>query len=359
MGLHQLSLRKIIHVDADCFFAALEMRDDSSLRNRPMAVGGEPGKRGVISTSNYEARVFGVRSAMASAYAKRLCPDLIIVPHRMLVYREASRAMNDIFRDYTDLVEPLSLDEAFLDVSSSDNCSGSATLIAQEIRKRVSQQLNITVSAGAAPNKFIAKVASDWYKPDGLTVVPPRDVDGFVSQLPVSCINGVGKVTAAKMHRLGIRSCGDLRKYSLLELVEGFGSFGARLYHLCRGQDERPVCPERRRKSLSVEHTYSQDLPSLAACEAQLPDLFGQLSHRLSRVGRHYSILKGFVKVKFDDFSTTTLERMGTAVCLQDYRQLLVEAVNRSARPVRLLGLGVRFREEGAFEQLNLLDELC
>lgn len=356
-----LAGRKIIHVDADCFFAALEMRDDPMLRNRPMAVGGDPSRRGVISTSNYEARVYGVRSAMASAYAKRLCPNLIIVPHRMEIYREASRVMNTIFMDYTDLVEPLSLDEAFLDVSDCREHKGSATLIAKEIRQRIEQELKITVSAGVAPNKFIAKVASDWQKPDGLTVVAPKFVDGFAAQLPVTKIWGVGQVTAERMHRLGIQTCGDLREYSLIELTEGFGRFGQRLYELCRGQDERPVSPERRRKSLSVEHTFSEDLPSLGACETELPGLFDQLTRRLSRLDNHYSILKGFVKVKFDDFTSTTLERMGTVASEQDYQQLLAEAVSRRCRPVRLLGLGVRLQEVvggDAFEQLDFFESL-
>ncbi|GAB3092815.1 DNA polymerase IV [Aestuariicella hydrocarbonica] len=335
--------RKIIHVDADCFFAAIEMRDNPDLRDRPMAVGGRPDKRGVISTCNYEAREFGVRSAMASAYALRLCPRLTIVPHSMLKYREASQVMRNIFLDYTDLVEPLSLDEAFLDVSDCERHQGSATLIAQEIRGRVAEALGITVSAGVAPNKFIAKVASDWQKPDGLTVVTPAEADAFVRRLPVDRIFGVGKVTAEKMQRLGIATCGDLRRYSVHELEEAFGSFGPRLHRLCRGIDERDVCTSRRRKSLSVEHTYEKDLENLAACEEKLPDLLAELKQRLQRLEDDYLVVKGFVKVKFDDFTSTTVERAGTQARLEDYAQLLEEAFERGARPVRLLGVGVRF----------------
>lgn len=348
--------RKIIHIDADCFFAAIEMRDNPELRNRPMAVGGSPLKRGVISTSNYEARKFGVRSAMASALALRACPGLIIVPHSMHKYREASQVMRSIFLDYTDLVEPLSLDEAFLDVSECTRLQGSATRIAAEIRARVVDSLGITVSAGVAPNKFIAKVASDWRKPDGLTVVAPVEVDDFVRQLPVSRIYGVGKVTADKMHRLGIHTCGDLRAYSVVELSEAFGSFGPRLYQLCRGVDERPVRTSRRRKSLSVEHTFEQDLISLAACLEQLPALLRQLQERLQRLEDDYLVVKGFVKVKFDDFTSTTLERAGTGARLEDYRLLLEEAFERGARPVRLLGLGVRFVDLKDDQQAVQLD---
>ncbi len=350
-------MRKIIHCDADCFYAAIEMRDDPSLRGRPLAVGGDPSRRGVISTCNYEAREFGVHSAMASAHARRLCPDLLIVPHNPEKYRQASAQIREVFFDYTDLVEPLSLDEAFLDVSDSGKCQGSATLMAQEIRQRIFERLQITVSAGVAPNKFLAKIASDWRKPDGLTVVTPEQVDDFVVQLPVDRIFGVGKVTAGKMRRMGIETCGELRRFSVFELTERFGSFGARLFELCRGRDERPVKPSRRRKSLSVEHTYAEDLPGLPQCLEKLPELFVELKGRLGRVDRDYKVVKAFVKVKFNDFTTTTLERVGTSARLHDYRQLCEGAYARGERPVRLLGLGVRFvdlRDEPIAAQLDL-----
>jgi len=334
--------RKIIHCDADCFFAAIEMRDDPSLAAYPVAVGGNPGKRGVISTCNYRAREFGVRSAMASGHALKLCPDLIIRPHRMAAYQEASQVMRDIFFDYTDRVEPLSMDEAFLDVTDSERCQGSATLMAQEIRERIEAALSITVSAGVAPNKFIAKVASDWDKPDGLTVIEPSSVAEFVRKLPVGNIWGVGRVTAEKMRRLGLDTCGHLQGLSLEALTQHFGSFGASLYYLCRGHDERAVKSTRRRKSLSIEHTYEQDLLNVSACVEQLPVLMEELQRRLERLDEGYQPLKAFVKVKFDDFSSTTLERAGSRPCQQDFRLLLEEAVARGARPVRLLGLGVR-----------------
>ena len=352
--------RKIIHCDADCFFAAIEMRDDPSLRGRPMAVGGSADRRGVISTCNYEARQFGVHSAMASATARRLCPDLIIVPQSMDKYREASQQIRTIFFDYTDLVEPLSLDEGFLDVTQSTRCKGSATLIAKEIRQRVYDTLKITISAGIAPNKFLAKIASDWNKPDGLFVITPDQVEDFVKQLPVSKIYGVGKVTTEKLHRLGINTCNDLRTFTIYQLTELFGSFGPRLYELCRGIDNRDVKQSRRRKSLSVEHTFSSDLSSIEQCLDQLPELFEQLTTRLSHLDSDYRVIKAFVKIKFDNFSTTTLERMGTKARIADFKVLMEQAIERENRPVRLLGIGVRFldlQEHHQGLQLDLFDK--
>jgi DNA polymerase-4 len=334
--------RKIIHLDADCFFAAVEMREDPSLRGRPLAVGGSSDRRGVISTCNYEARGYGVRSAMPSAHAKRLCPDLLIVPPNMPLYRQASLQIQEIFHNYTDLVEPLSLDEAFLDVSQSSHCQGSATLIAREIRERVRQQLGITISAGVAPNKFLAKIASDWRKPDGLTVIEPGQVKDFVQRLPVKRIYGVGKVTAQKLQAMGIQTCADLQKVDQLTLTQNFGSMGLRLYDLSRGEDDRPVNPSWRRQSVSVEHTYPSDLPDLQRCIGELPPLLIQLRSRLRRLDRNYRIVKAFVKVKFSDFTSTTVERIGTGVSLDDYRSLCGEAYQRREMPVRLLGLGVR-----------------
>ncbi len=349
--------RKIIHCDADCFFAAIEMRDDPSLRGRPVAVGGQSDRRGVISTCNYEAREFGVHSAMASATAMRLCPDLIIVPGNMEKYRQASELMREIFYDYTDLVEPLSLDEAFLDVSETHRCQGSATLMAEEIRARIFEKIHIRVSAGVAPNKFIAKIASDWNKPNGLCVVTPDQVDEFLKPLPVKKLHGVGKVTGEKLRQMGIATCGELRAYSIFDLSERFGSFGQRLHDLCRGLDERAVKPSRRRKSLSVEHTYNEDLPNLEHCLAKLPELFLQLKGRLKRIDEGYLITKAFVKVKYNDFTSTTLERAGTGARISDYREILSDAVPRKALPVRLLGIGVRLLdlEEGSdARQLDL-----
>lgn len=334
--------RKIIHCDCDCFYASIETRDNPALAGKPIAVGGSPERRGVVATCNYEARKFGIHSAMPMATALRHCPALIVIYPRMEQYREASRAVQRIFAEYTSLIEPLSLDEAFLDVTNTKACQGSATLIAQEIRRRVREEVGITISAGIAPNKFIAKVASDWNKPDGQYVVLPAQVDEFVKALPVKKIFGVGKVTAAKMHGLGIQTCGDLRAFKVEELSNLFGSFGERLYRLARGIDERLVNPDRIRKSLSVENTYVQDLPNLQACLDKLPELHQQLETRLQRVQLDYEINKKYVKLKFNDFISTTIEQMSITAELEGYIALCSDAFIRGNRPVRLLGLGVK-----------------
>lgn len=346
--------RKIIHCDCDCFFAAIEVRDDPALQGLPVAVGGDPAKRGVIATCNYEARKYGIHSAMASATARRQCPDLIIIPPSKDKYSEASKQMHNIFKDYTSLIEPLSLDEAFLDVSETKKCKGSATLIAAEIRQRVREEMKITLSAGIAPNKFLAKVASDWNKPDGQYVIPPDAIEGFVSKLPIRKIYGVGKVTAAKMHNLGIETCKDLQAHSKTELHEYFGSFGERLYSLSRGIDERPVVTEHPRKSISVELTYDNDLPGLKHCIAELPNLLEKLGQRIHRSNRQVSIAKLFVKLKFNDFISTTVEQVGQELDLELFEQLCQTGFKRGNKPVRLLGMGIRLRPALNFYQLPL-----
>nr|WP_258002257.1 DNA polymerase IV [Burkholderia sp. WAC0059] len=351
--------RKIIHCDCDCFYASVEMRDDPSLRGRPLAVGGRPDQRGVIATCNYEARRFGVHSAMSSALAMRKCPELLILPSAMEKYRVASRQIMAIYRDYTPDVEPLSLDEAYLDVTHTDRCKGSATLIAAEIRERVRETVGVTVSAGVAPNKFIAKIASDWNKPDGLFVVRPHEVDAFVAALPVRKIHGVGKVTASKLDRLGLETCAQLRNWPLVDLHRRFGVFGKRLYELARGIDERPVCADRARKSVSVETTYVTDLLTLEACSEELVRLAGLLDARIERAGAAASIRKLFVKIRFADFQRTTVECVGDAPHLPTLLGLLEKGLARRDRPVRLLGVGVRLEEahEAPRGQFALFDD--
>ncbi|MCK9564207.1 MAG: DNA polymerase IV [Bacteroidales bacterium] len=353
--------RKIIHCDADCFFAAIEMRDDPALRHRPMAVGGSPQRRGVISTCNYEARRYGVHSAMASRTALKLCPDLILVPHRIDKYREAARAMRQVFHHYSDQVETVSLDEAYLDVSDSPHLDGSATRIAAAIRATIAAELGITVSAGVARSKFLAKVASEWRKPDGLFVITPDQEQDFIQALPVKAIPGVGPVTAQKMERLGISHCRDLLLQPLDELLRQFGVFGHRLHQLARGIDERQVRPERVRKSLSVEHTFASDLPDLPSCVEHLDSLHREMCTRLADSGGHGAIAKLFVKIRFDDFTTTSLETGGSQPRLDTYLHLLHSGLQRGQRPVRLLGLGVRFelgRDASDMDQLPLFSSL-
>ncbi len=348
-------MRKIIHIDMDCFYAAIEMRDDPSLRGEPVAVGGHPERRGVIATANYRARRFGVHSAMASSRAVRLCPDLIIVPTKMSKYRRESDLIRDIFAEFSDQIEPLSLDEAYLDVTDAEYCHGSATLIAREIRRRIADETGLTASAGVAPNKFLAKVASEREKPDGLTVITPDQIDEFMRPLPVEAIPGVGDVTSRKLHRLGFQTCGDLQELTLKQMWRRFGKRGRRLYDLCRGIDERPVRVERIPKSLSVETTYVEDLCGADACVAKIPELLDELVDRFERRDDPPPIRALFVKVKFNDFRQTTLERSQfQQPRLKTYEKLMREAVARHDRPVRLLGLGIRLDADGRNQPVQL-----
>ena len=349
--------RKIIHCDCDCFYAAVEMRDDPSLRDLPVAVGGRVDQRGVVATCNYEARRYGIHSAMATAQALKLCPELVILPPAMEKYRIASRQILAIYSDYTELVEPLSLDEAYLDVSESPHCKGSATLIAQEIRARIFATVGITASAGVAPNKFVAKIASDWNKPDGLFLVRPEEVDGFVAALPVKKLFGVGKVTAAKLNKLGAQTCNDLRGWTLQELQHHFGSFGARLHDLCRGIDNRDVSSSRERKSVSVEETYTPDVPDLPACLALIPELHASLQARIERAGARKLVNKLFVKLKFANFTQTTVECVGRVPNAPQFEKLMETGFARGNQPIRLQGVGVRLGEADTVEQMRLFDD--
>jgi DNA polymerase-4 len=348
--------RKIIHCDCDCFYAAVEMRDDPTLRDRPLAVGGRADQRGVIATCNYEARRFGVRSAMATSQALQRCPHLVVLPPSMEKYRVASRQILAIYRDYTELVEPLSLDEAYLDVTQSSQCHGSATLIAQQIRERIVEAVGITASAGIAPNKFLAKIASDWHKPDGQFVIRPHEIDDFVAVLPIDKLHGVGKVTAGRLHKLGAKTCGDLRAWPLRQLQHHFGKFGDRLFELCRGIDQREVSSNRERKSVSVEETYVTDLPDLASCQQRLPEVLRTLIERVKRAKADRNIDKLFIKLRFADFKRTTVECVGTRLDVAVFERLLATGFERGNRPVRLLGAGVRVSDGHAGEQPELFE---
>ncbi|MDT8895197.1 DNA polymerase IV [Halomonas sp. I1] len=346
-------MRKILHADCDCFYAAVEMRDDPSLREIPLAIGGSREQRGVIATCNYPARTYGIHSAMPTARALRLCPHLTLMPGDFDKYRAVSRDLQRIFHELTPLVEPLSLDEAFLDVTDVDDFQGSATWMAQWLKEECLARTGITVSVGAAPAKFLAKIASDWEKPDGLTVIPPERVDAFVASLPVNKLHGVGPATAARLDTLGIATCADLRRQPFERLIDEFGKFGRRLFELSRGIDERPVRTERERKSISVETTFEKDLPDLESAQRALAPLCERLSERVARHGK--PPLAGlFVKVRFDDFSLTTLESRGLPAVPESFSQLLEQAWSRAHRPVRLLGVGARLVSEEARLQLPL-----
>lgn len=346
--------RAIIHLDMDCFYAAIEMRDNPRLRGKPVGVGGARDRRGVLTTCNYEARAFGVRSAMPTFMALQKCPQLIVVPPRFDVYRRESAAVREILHRFTPLVEPLSLDEAYLDVSAHPGASGA---LAEVIRGLIFQKTKLTASAGIGPNKLIAKIASDMNKPNGQCEVQPGEVAEFIAPLPVRKLWGVGPHAEEKLRYMGVRTCGELQRFSRVQLEEVFGKFGCELYDLCRGIDDRPVEPDRERKSLSNEETFTRDLTSLAEAEEKLAELFGELAAEIAQKAADRVIAKLFVKLKFNDFSQTTVERAGMPLTLDNYNTLLHEAWSRTGKHVRLLGVGVRFapQRDADAAQMRLL----
>ena len=263
-----LGKRKIVHVDMDAFYASVEQRDDPHLRGRPVVVAWK-GKRSVVCAASYEARRFGIRSTMPALTAERLCPDAVFIPPDFVRYKAASQAARDIFQRHTDSIEPLSLDEAYLDVTENKTALPTATLVAKTIRQQIREELNLTASAGVAPNKFLAKIASDWRKPDGLFVIQPHEAQDFLLTLPVGRIPGVGKVTEARMAKAGIKIVGDIHAMDLATLEYHFGSYSQRLHELARGIDHNPVISNRLRKQVSAEDTFAEDIP-LAECEIHI-----------------------------------------------------------------------------------------
>ncbi|MGA9332712.1 MAG: DNA polymerase IV [Rudaea sp.] len=295
-------MRKIVHIDMDAFYASVEQRDDATLRGRPVVVAWR-GQRSVVCAASYEARRFGVRSAMPALRAERLCPDAIFVAPDFSRYRAASKQIREIFLRHTDLVEPLSLDEAFLDVTATKTGLASATAVAKSIRAEIREVTSLTASAGVAPNKFLAKIASDWRKPDGVFVIRPHEVDAFLAPLPVARIPGVGKVIDAKLQALGIRTCADLRAFDVRELQQRFGNYGRRLGELAIGIDERTVNPHQPVQSISSEDTFSQDQP-LDALEPSIRVLASKTwaaTRKTQRVGRTVVL-----KLKTADFHLLT-----------------------------------------------------
>lgn len=327
----------------DAFFASIEQRDFSQYRHRPVAVGGE-GSRGVVAAASYEARKFGVHSAMPSRTAKRLCPDLIFVKPRFDVYKSVSSEIMQIFHDYTDLVEPLSLDEAYLDVTINKKAMRSATLIAQEIKSRIISQTHLTASAGISINKFLAKVASGMNKPDGLTVIPPNEVEKFINQLPIEKFFGVGKVTGAKMKALGIKIGSDLHRFNQMELIRHFGKAGSYFYTVSKGIDEREVKPARIRKSIGTENTYENDIIQYKILYTKLAEIAEDLEKRLAKYNTGGKTIT--LKIKYHDFELKTRSRSknyyikSTEQMLKIAKELL-HSTNLPRKPIRLLGLSL------------------
>ncbi|WP_291919546.1 DNA polymerase IV [Chitinophaga sp.] len=351
--------RKIIHIDMDAFYASVEQRDNPLYRGKAIAVGGSPeGRGGVVATASYEARKFGVRSAMPSKRALQLCPELIFVRPRFDAYKEVSRHIREIFARYTDLIEPLSLDEAYLDVTSDKQNIGSAIEIAKQIKQAIREELQLTASAGISVNKFVAKIASDLNKPDGLTFIGPSSIEAFMEKLAVEKFHGVGKVTADKMKRMGLFTGADLKKLSEQDLKNHFGKVGSFYYRIVRGQDDREVQPHRETKSLGAEDTFPYDLTTIEEMEAELIKIGKTVYDRLQRYQ-----LKGrtiTLKIKYSDFKQITRNQSFSSpvgdfdTIVETAKQLLAASEHENKR-IRLLGITLsNFHEIAAPEEKPL-----
>ena len=352
MPNNKLDQRKIIHIDMDAFFASVEQRDSPDLRGKPVAVGSAEG-RGVVAAASYEARVFGVRSAMPSVTAARLCKDLIFVRARFDAYRAVSQQIHEIFSEFTPLIEPLSLDEAYLDVTEDLKGIGSATLIAQQIRDLIFERTQLTASAGVSYNKFLAKIASDLNKPNGLATILPDQAEGFLEKLPVREFHGIGKATAQKMYDMNIYKGVDLKALSLTDMVARFGKTGHYYYHVVRGVDDRKVNPNRIRKSVSVEETFSENKKSIGELREVLSDLVERLMVRVKKAEvSGYTVI---LKIKYEDFEI--ISRRVTAKQLVKTKEevmLLAERILaqiKLRKSVRLIGIGMsNLQDEGEGE---------
>jgi DNA polymerase-4 len=348
-----LKTKKIIHFDMDYFYAQVEERDKPELKNKPVAIGGYIQGRGVLCTCNYIARDYGVRSAMPTFKALQLCPDLVLVKPNMDKYAEASAQIFEVFKEYTDIIQSLSLDEAYLDVTDSPNCLNSASWMAMEIKQKVFERTGLTGSAGVSYNKLLSKISSDLDKPNGLYLITPDDVIPKISHFPVSKIWGVGKVTNKKMKDLGIETFKDLLGFTKLDLITRFGSFGPALFDYCRGLDEREVIVERERKSVSAEHTFLENIiswddiqPKLAACYSRLNERLEPHSDRM--------IKSVFVKIKYGDFAQTTIESQATHFTQELLEELFLKRFCEKKQAIRLVGVGVKFFSQKSTEQLEL-----
>jgi DNA polymerase-4 len=351
--------RRILHCDMDCFYAAVHMRDDPSLVGKPVVIGGSPQGRGVVAAANYESRRYGIHSAMPAAQAVRRCPHAVFIKPEFKRYRDESQAIFAIFREMTPIVQPASLDEAYLDVSDHLEPWGSATAVAREIRRRVKEERGLTVSVGVGPNRLIAKIASDFDKPDGLTVVKPHRVQAFLDPLPVRRIHGVGPATEKSLNELGVKIIADLRALELELLTRRFGRHGRGLYNYSRGIDERPVRTHRQRKSLGHERTYATDIGSLQEMDEQIEYLSGLVAGGLE--GREIGARTITVKVRYPDFTTLTRSRTldgptASAPLITRIAKELLRQTDAASRKVRLLGVTGSGLSQGEPEQLRLFE---
>ncbi|MFC0179107.1 DNA polymerase IV [Thorsellia kenyensis] len=349
---------KYIHIDMDCFFAAVEMRDNPKLATIPLAIGGQADRRGVICTANYEARKFGVRSAMSTAKALQLCPKLTVLPPRHSYYKEISSKINEIYKRYTSLIEPVSLDEAYLDVTDNTEFNGSATYIAQDIRRAIQKEIGLTASAGVAPLMFLAKIASDINKPNGIFTLAPTDVPAFIEQLELKKIPGVGKVTQKKLADLKLYTCADLKNVGKDKIITLLGKFGHTLLNYAEGKEARRVNTNRITKSISVETTFNINFHQIDQAKQKLDEQLVELEKRISENKKQQYIQKIQVKVKFDDFKQTTLEVSQISLSKSKIHELFdfIWVHRREQRGIRMIGVGVALKDENnlAKEQLSL-----
>jgi DNA polymerase-4 len=350
-------VRRILHCDMDAYYASVHVRDDPTLAGRPVVVGGDPEGRGVVASASYEARRFGIHSAMPSARARRLCPDVVFIRPEFPRYRRESDAIFAIFREFTPLVEPASLDEAYLDVTDHLASYGTATAIAKEIRRRVREERRLTVSVGVGPNMLVAKIASDFRKPDGLMVVPPEKVQAFLDPLPVRRLHGVGPATERALAALGIATVAALRERPREELLERFGKHGAMLHAFARGVDVRDVETHQERKSLGTENTYRTDLRRLAEMDEEVEHMAAEVANGLEK--RTLAACTVTVKVRYSDFTTVTRSRTfaiptASTARIAALAKDLLRRTEAARRPVRLLGVSASTLVPGVIRQLEL-----
>lgn len=345
-------MKKIIHVDMDYFFAQVEIRDRPELREKPVAIGGMMGGRGVLCTSNYVARKYGVRAAMPTAKAIKLCPSLILISPQFSKYKKVSDEVFDIFSSFTKKIQKVSLDEAYLDVTDCRKFNNDAVAIAQEIKRRIYGKTKLTASAGVSYNKLLSKIGSDLFKPDGLAILRPENIERNIAHFPLTKINGVGKVLKKKLEKVGLKTFGDAQKLSKLDLINLCGDYGVSLYHYSRGIDDREVVDRGERKSLSVEHTFSEDISNDDEINIKIEHIFSELEKRLEKHPER--IFKNLiVKIKYKNFQTTTIESQ-LIFDIENFKRLFYKRYREKTEAIRLIGLGVKFHYQDDGTQLSL-----